>query len=239
MNDNYDSRPATIRFPVPDGASCPPAAIIFPGLRHAVTYPKPVHLQAALHHVRKLAAAPAANPPSDRDLLDHFVARSDEAALAALVERHGAMVLGSCRRVLRHVHDVEDAFQATFLILARKALAVAWRESVGSWLYTVAYHTALEAANANARRRARERQLRDMPHAESRPAPSPAGSPDWRPLLDRKLNRLSEKYNAAVVLCDLERLAQKEAARLLGVPPGTVSSRLTRAGVTAVMSNRL
>ena len=92
------------------------------------------------------------------------------------------MVLGVCRRVLRNFHDVEDAFQATSSSW-RKASAVARRESVGCWLYAVAYNTALEAADANARRRARERRLNDMPHAEGAHTASPAGSADWRPLL--------------------------------------------------------
>src|SRR5260370_988605 len=99
----------------------------------------------------------------------------------------GPMVLGVCRRVLRDFHDAEDAFQATFLILARKGSGVARRESVGCWLYAAAYNTALEAANANARGRARQRRLNDMPHAEGAHTSSPAGSSDWRPLLDREL----------------------------------------------------
>ncbi len=91
-----------------------------------------LHLHAVLHHVRKLAAAPATNPPSDRDLLDRFVGRRDEAAFAALVERHGAMVLGICRRVLRHAHDAEDAWQATFLVLARKAATIRRKDALGA-----------------------------------------------------------------------------------------------------------
>src|SRR5262249_30849073 len=98
------------------------------------------HLHAVLQHVRKLAAAPAANPPSDRDLLDRFVAHRDEAAFAALVERHGAMVLGICRRVLRHAHDAEDAWQAAFLVLARKAATIRRKDALGAWLHGVAYH---------------------------------------------------------------------------------------------------
>jgi RNA polymerase sigma factor (sigma-70 family) len=159
---------------------------------------------------------------TDGQLLGRFVATRDEAAFAALVRRHGPMVLGVCRRVLRDFHEAEDAFQATFLVLARKAASVARRESLGCWLYQVAYHTALEAGAANARRRSRERQVRDMPH----PQVMPAEARDWRPLLDRELSRLPEKYRAALVLCDLEERGRREAARQLGVPEGTLSSRL-------------
>jgi RNA polymerase sigma factor (sigma-70 family) len=159
---------------------------------------------------------------TDGQLLGRFVATRDEESFAALVRRHGPMVLGVCRRVLHDGHDAEDAFQATFLILARKAGSVVQRESLGCWLYQVAYHTALEASEAKARRRARERPMNDVPH----PVVAPAESVDWVPLLDRELTRLPEKYRAAIVLCDLEGQTRKEAARLLKVPEGTLSSRL-------------
>src|SRR3954470_19862253 len=102
--------------------------------------------------------------PSDGDgeLLGCFVERRDETALAALVKRHGPMVWGVCRRLLGH-HDAEDAFQATFLVLARKAASVVPREAVGSWLYGVAHRTALQARRAAARRRAKEVQVEEMP----------------------------------------------------------------------------
>ncbi len=169
---------------------------------------------------------------SDGQLLARFVAARDEAAFTALLRRHGPMVFAVCRRVLHNLHDAEDAFQATFLILARKATSVLKRDSVGCWLHAVAYHTALEAAQANQRRRARERQVRDVPQPDETP-----GTTDWRPLLDRELNRLSEKYRAALVLCDLEGRPQREVARLLGVPTGTLSSRLMRA--RALLAKRL
>jgi RND family efflux transporter MFP subunit len=139
------------------------------------------------------------------------------------------MVLGVCRRLVRDAHDAEDAFQATFLILARKAAAVVKRDSVGSYLYAVAYHTALEAARANARRRAREKPMRDVEHPEAARVDPTAATTDWRPLLDRELNRLSEKCRAALVLCDLEGMPQRRAASHLGVSLSTLSSRLTRA----------
>jgi len=161
-------------------------------------------------------------PPDDGQLLLRFVAGRDEDAFATLVRRHGPMVLSVCRRLLHHAQDAEDAFQATFLVLACKAAAVAKREAVGSFLYGVAYHTALKARDANLRRRRRERQVEDLPE----PATGPAEPQDWRPLLDRELNRLPGKYREALVLCDLEGKGRKEAARLLGLPEWTLSSRL-------------
>src|SRR6516162_6709600 len=120
---------------------------------------------------------------SDGQLLARFVAARDEASFASLVRRHGPMVLGVCRRILHDFHDAEDAFQATFLVLARKAASVVKRESVGCWLYGTACRTALEARVLGARRRSRERPMKDMPHPEV----LPAEAQDWRPLLDREL----------------------------------------------------
>jgi RNA polymerase sigma factor (sigma-70 family) len=180
------------------------------------------NLSKVLEHLHQILAPPGGDL-TDGQLLARFVAARDEASFAALVRRHGPMVLGVCRRLLRHAQDAEDCFQATFLVLARKASAVK-RESVGSWLYAVAYRTALEARAVNARRRRRERQVEDMPHPEV----MPSEAQDWRPWLDHELNRLPEKYRAAIVACDLEGRSRKEAARLLGLAEGTVSSRLAR-----------
>jgi len=165
---------------------------------------------------------------TDGQLLARFLATRDEGAFAVLVRRHGAMVLGVCRRILRDAHDAEDAFQASFLILARKAASVTRRESIGCWLHAVAHNTAVEAARANARRRARERQVKDMPHPSVAAAQPSCESVDWRPLLDHELGRLSEKCRAAVVLCDLEGRSQRQAARLLGISLSTLASRLGR-----------
>src|SRR5262245_933663 len=156
-------------------------------------------------------------------LLEGFIARRDGAYFEALVRRHGPMVLGVCCRILKNRHDAEDAFQATFLVLVRRAASVP-RRAVGSWLYGVAHRTALSARRAAARRRARERPEDDMPHPTTEPAESWA---ELRPLLDDELTRLPDKYRSAVVLCDLEGLTRAEAARHLGVPEGTVSGRLT------------
>jgi RNA polymerase sigma factor (sigma-70 family) len=163
-----------------------------------------------------------APPERDGQLLARFLATRDEAAFAALVRRHGPMVLGVCRRVLGHDQDAEDAFQATFLVLARKAGAVLKRDVVGSWLYAVAYRTARQASKAQARRRARERQVEAMPHPEV----GPAEAQDWRPLLDAELGGLPEKYRAPVVLCDLQGLSRRQAAGQLGLADGTLSRRL-------------
>jgi RNA polymerase sigma factor (sigma-70 family) len=179
-----------------------------------------------LQHLRRAALLRDGAGLSDGQLLNGFVARRDAACFEALVRRHGPMVLGVCRRVLGNPHDAEDAFQATFLVLVRRAASVVPRELVGNWLYGVAYRTALEARRTAARRQARERQVHDMP----RPAAEP--DPLWHelvPLFDEELDRLPDRYRAAVVLCDLQGRTRKEAARQLGVPEGTVSGRLTTA----------
>jgi RNA polymerase sigma factor (sigma-70 family) len=163
---------------------------------------------------------------TDGQLLEAFVSRRDEAAFEAVVNRHGPLVLGVCRRVLRHVHDAEDAFQATFLVLARKAGSIAARDRLAGWLYGVAYHTALKARAARARRGGRESQVPDMPEPEST---GEAAWEDLQPLLDQELSRLPEKYRLPVILCDLEGRTHKEAAQALGWPVGTLSGRLARA----------
>jgi RNA polymerase sigma factor (sigma-70 family) len=180
-------------------------------------------LEPMVHRVR-LAALRQGNL-SDGQLLDRFIAVRDEAAFATLVHRHGDMVLGVCRRVLGHVQDAEDAFQATFLVLVRKAESILPREAVGNWLYGVAYRTALEAKARNARRRTREAQVDPMPH--------PAIEPqelwhDVAPVLDRELSRLPDKYRLPVVLCDLEGRGRQEVSQQLQLAEGTLSSRLAR-----------
>jgi RNA polymerase sigma factor (sigma-70 family) len=192
-------------------------------------------MNPVIDQLRRAALLGDGPVPSDGQLLESFVGRNDEAAFEVLVRRHGPMVLGVCRRVLRNHHDAEDAFQATFLVLARKAGSVVPPERLANWLYGVAYRTALKARGMLARRRARERQVAQMPEPE---AVAPAeGSGELRPLLDRELNRLPDKYRAPVVLCDLEGQTGKEAARLLGWPEGTVSSRLARG--RALLARRL
>jgi len=161
---------------------------------------------------------------TDGQLLESFLSGNDEAAFEVLVRLHGPMVLGVCRRVLRNHHDAEDAFQATFLVLVRKAGSIVPREMVANWLYGVAYRTALKGRSMIARHRARERQVKEMPEPQ-------AVAPDecWHELqtiLDQELSRLPDKYRVPVVLCDLEGKTGIEVARQLGWPEGTVSSRL-------------
>jgi RNA polymerase sigma-70 factor (ECF subfamily) len=176
-------------------------------------------------HLRKVALG-GAGGPTDSALLESFLSRRDEAAFAALVRRHGPMVLGVCRRVLGNHHDAEDAFQATFLVLARKAASLRARDLLGNYLYGVAYRTALRARAMNARRRVHEQKAREAARVEA-----PAGDPwdELLPLLDRELAGLPERYRAAVVLCDLQGVTRREAARRLNLPDGTLSGRLTTA----------
>jgi RNA polymerase sigma factor (sigma-70 family) len=182
--------------------------------------------------IRNLARPQEAGPGlTDGQLLESYARTREEEAFAALVHRHGPMVWGVCRRMLGH-QDAEDAFQATFLVLARKAAAVVPREMIANWLYGVASQTALKARATRAKRGAREQQVIAMPEPADRGQGSGVGSREWDNvllLLDRELGRLPEKYQAVIVLCDLEGKTRKEAARHFRVPEGTVASRLATA----------
>jgi RNA polymerase sigma factor (sigma-70 family) len=171
---------------------------------------------------------------TDRQLLEIFIERRDEAAFEAIVRRHGSMVMGVCYRVLRNRQDAEDAFQAAFLVLVRKAAVITSRELLAGWLYGVAYNTALKAKAAAARRRRKERQATAM--LESPAETSPLEN-DWLPLLDRELNGLPDKYRLPIVLCELQGKSHQEAARELGCPIGTLSGRLSRG--RALLAKRL
>jgi len=184
-------------------------------------------LTRTLQHLRTVMLRRDGTDATDGALLDLFITHRDEAAFEALVQRHGPMVLGVCRRVLHNAHDAEDAFQATFLILVRRAASIRPRNMVGNWLYGVAYRTALEARRAAARRRAKERQVMAMPRSE----PAHDLWEDVRPVLDQELARLPEHYRAVLVLCDVEGKTRKEAARQFGWAEGTVASRLARGRV--------
>ena len=186
-----------------------------------------------IEHLRRAVLQRDGAGLGDGELLGRFVESRDDAALAALVKRHGPMVWGVCRRLLSH-HDAEDAFQAAVLVLVRKAASVVPREMLGNWLYGVAHRTALQAKRAAARRGAREVQIAVMPDIEAAPRD---GDPDVQLLLDRELSRLPDGYRVVVVLCDLEGRTRKEAARQLGVPEGTVAGRLARA--RALLAKRL
>lgn len=183
-----------------------------------------VHRQFArvLHYLHRVADKQSVQP-GDGDLLRRFIEQRDESAFALLVERHGNMVLGVCRRVLHHVHDAEDVFQATFLVLARKASSIRKHQSLSSWLYGVAYRTALKL---------RGKPVVTVPLFEDLPGDEPAPDRcnlDLRPVLDEELSRLPDKYRDPVVLCYLEGKTNEEAARELGWTKGTVSGRLARA----------
>jgi RNA polymerase sigma factor (sigma-70 family) len=169
---------------------------------------------------------------TDGQLLESFVQHREDAALAALVHRHAGMVWGVCHRLLRNDHDAEDAFQATFLVLVRKAATIQSREKVANWLYGVAQQTAVRVRTAAVRRGVRERQVTEMPE------PTVAEHNLWsdlRPLLDQELSWLPDSYRVTVVLCDLEGKTRQEVARQLGWPEGTVASRLARARAMLAM----
>jgi RNA polymerase sigma factor (sigma-70 family) len=183
-------------------------------------------LQVVVRHAQRVAGV-GEQGLGDGKLLRRFLNAGEGAAFGELVRRHGPMVLGVCRRILQDGHAAEDAFQATFLVLLRRARALGGqRGSLAGWLYTVASHVALKARADAARRRAKEGQVVDMPRAD---AQAEQVWPDLQPVLDEELNRLPETYRAALVLCYLQGKTNEEAGRLLGWPVGTVKSRLARA----------
>src|SRR5262245_60546991 len=167
--------------------------------------------------IHTLVAPPSEAVASDGELLRRFVSRGDQAAFTALVKRHGPMVLHVCRRLLRGSSDVEDAFQATFLVLVQKAGSIGKPDLLGNWLYGVAFRTALKAREA-----ARQRHKRE-----------PQGPPGWEeavcrdtpidevgPIVAEEVNLLPERYRTPFVLCCLEGKTNADAARLLGCPHG-------------------
>jgi RNA polymerase sigma factor (sigma-70 family) len=180
-------------------------------------------MREVIRHLRRAAVLHKGDGPSDGQLLESFIARREEIAFEALLRRHGPMVLGVCQRILRNLHDAEDAFQATFLVLARKAGSVMPREMVGGWLYGVAYRTAMKARAMNAKRRTKERLAGEMPRSGS------STDEDLLAQLDHELSRLPDKYRVPVVLCELQGKSRREAARMLEIPEGTLSWRLAQA----------
>jgi RNA polymerase sigma factor (sigma-70 family) len=162
---------------------------------------------------------------TDADLLRRFLEQKDPAAFEVMVWRHAALVLGVCRRVLRCAAAVDDAFQATFLVLLRRAGSIRQHETLAGWLYRVAYRTALRAQRTEARRSAHEQQA---PPKQSVEFPADNAAEELRPMLDEELNRLPEKYRLPLVLHYLHGLNKEETARQLQCPVGTVSSRLQR-----------
>jgi RNA polymerase sigma factor (sigma-70 family) len=180
-----------------------------------------------IQHLRKAALLREGAELTDGQLLEGFVRRREAAALEVLVQRHAPMVWGVCRRIAQNHHDAEDAFQATFLVLVRKAAAIMPRRMVANWHYGVARQTALKARATRAKRQARERQVTRMPESEA--VERHDLWPALQSLLDEELSRLPDKYRVAIVLCDLEGKTRKEAAGQLGVPDGTLAARLARA----------
>lgn len=172
------------------------------------------------NELRRVAALLAVDAATDGELLGRFADLRDEAAFAALVRRHGAMIARTCRRVLGNAADADDASQATFVVLIRQARALADRPCVGNYLYGVAYHTALKAKAMAARRRAKEANAKRV---------APRERDELLDVLDEELVRLPEMYRGPVVLCELEGRSRREAAQALGVPEGTISSRLATA----------
>lgn len=198
------------------------------------------HATPVVRQLRRLAAASAQRLRSDGELVTRFAERQDEAAFETLVQRHGGMVFGVCRRVLHHEHDAEDAFQATWLVFARKASSIRRQQSVSCWLHGVAHRLALQAKTAAARRRQREAHGRRQLAEVSLPKMT------WEeiaPVLDVELERMPDRLRAPLVLCYLESMTRDEAARRLGWSLRTLMrrleqgrtrlrARLTRRGVT-------
>jgi RNA polymerase sigma factor (sigma-70 family) len=183
-------------------------------------------LSGARQYLRSLIGFPHNDEGPDGQLLERYVRWRDERAFTNLVQRYGPLVYGVCARVLQNADDAEDAFQATFLVLARKADSLDRRGPLGNWLYTVAFRTAIKARAAIARRRLQET------HALEMPMPGPNRDLEWeelRPVLDEELNQLPAKYRVVLVLCYLEGKTHQEAARQLGWPSGSLSRRMNRA----------
>jgi RNA polymerase sigma factor (sigma-70 family) len=185
-----------------------------------------------IQHLRRTVFLPDGAGLTDGQLLEDYISRRDEAALAALVRRHAPMVWGVCCRILPNYHDAEDAFQATFLVLVRKAADVPG-QAVANWLYGVARQTAVRLRATAAKRGQRERQVVNMPE----PTVADIRDADLQAVLEEELNRLPDHYRGVVVLCDIEGMTRREAARQLGIPEGSVASRLARA--RALLAKRL
>jgi RNA polymerase sigma factor (sigma-70 family) len=179
-----------------------------------------------LHHLRHLIGSVPAAALTDGQLLERFLADRDETAVEVLVRRHGPLVFGVCRRVLHDAHAAEDAFQATFLVLMRKAPSLDRGKPLGSWLYTVAYRLALRArANELRRQRCEEQAVRTRPPTDGRTT-SPS---DLVVALEEELHRLPERHRAPLMLCYLDGKTNDQAAAILGCPRGSMAARLALA----------
>jgi len=183
-------------------------------------------LGTVLRHLRRLVGGRPHADLQDAELLDQFVARRDMAAFEAIVQRYGRVVLGVCRRVLADEHDAEDAFQATFLVFARRAPLIRNQASVGSWLCGTAYRIASKARTSAVRRHVHERAAAAQVRKETE---VDTAWGEMQPILDEELQRLPEKYRVPLVLCYLEGKSNEAAARELGWKPGSMSYRLAQA----------
>lgn len=185
-------------------------------------------MTTVLDEIRRLFGEGTLAGLTDAQLLERFAARGDGEAFAALVNRHGPLVLAVCRSALgpRHEADVDDAFQATFLVLVRRSGSFPLHGSLAGWLYCVARRVARQARIESARRRRRERVAADR--REANPPPDPARD-ELRRLVHQELDHLPERYRMPLLLCDLHGLTRDEAAAAIGCPPGTVAGRLARA----------
>ena len=183
--------------------------------------------QALAQQIDHLFQAGTLSGLSDAELLERYLLHRDEAAFEALVRLHGPMVLGLCRRMLRKPQEAEDAFQATFLILVRKAPGIRDRRLLGNWLYGVAYRVATKARIKGLKAEAGRRPSDEIDEVADEKS-HPSDHADWLPILDQELNRLPEKYRAPIVLCHLDGRTHEQSAGELGWPVGTVRSRLAR-----------
>jgi RNA polymerase sigma factor (sigma-70 family) len=181
-------------------------------------------LDKVFFHLRRAVLLKDGGGQTDGKLLGNFIENRDETSFEVLMRRHGPMVLNVCRRILHNQQDAQDAVQTTFLVLVRKAKSVKPRELVGNWLHAVARQTAIRIRSKNAKRWWREKQVTIMPE----PQRVNSASHDDLLILDQELSHLPEKYRIAIVLCDLEGKTQKQAARQLGWPEGTIGTRLAR-----------
>ncbi len=186
------------------------------------------HFGAVYRRIERIFAAGSVAGLSEGELLERFATRGDEAAFEAILARHGPMVLGICRKLLRDPHDVEDAFQATFLVLVHKAGSLRQRDLVGNWLFGVASRVALRA-RVVARRRRESEEAGDATLGRAEAAPEDDRERESEALIHEEVRHLPEKYRIPVLLCYLEGLTHEEAARQLGWPLGTVKGRLARA----------
>jgi RNA polymerase sigma factor (sigma-70 family) len=180
---------------------------------------------AVLRHIRNLAGNSTVNEQTDTALLGAFLSRNDQQSFEALVWRHGPMVLRVCQRALGDIHDAEDALQATFLVLAKRAASIRKTQSLASWLHGVAYRMATDIRKATARRRKRELAVKEIHQ------PDPAFTAAWKEiqiLLDDEIERLPARYREPFILCCLENKSYAEVARLLGINEATLGTRLSR-----------